>query len=231
MRFRVYIEPRSGRRLISALRKLEDNLDRQAYGELPRAMAQDYKMFMIDNMVRQTYVAGWGDRGARYNAFYQDWKWHMLRGNIGFWILKGDLLKSIKVWPLATLFVSQTSPQTIGRGTPMSATRSGAYLGGPKGRSYMVGVPSDVMDKGGKSWYYRPWLGQTKIYGDPKPIAMYARILEYGAIFRDKRGRRQEHPKRPVFGPSILGYRRRKGLALAGRTLAKIGLWSWRGVA
>jgi hypothetical protein len=211
----IRFEPNSQRRFLGAVERLKDNLDRQAHTELPRRMAYEFKNILIENMSQQKFVAGWGS-GASYNPEYRKWKYSALGGNLGFWFLKGDLLKSIKVWPLSTMGIA--SPK-------MSTRRSGAYLGGAKSRPYMVGIPAGKYDTGHKSWYSRPWEGDY--YGKRKLIAMYAHVLEFGGDFRAQKG--GKHPKRSVFTPSLIGYRRREARSTAGRTLRQIGRWSWRG--
>jgi len=66
---------------------------------------------------------------------------------------------------------------------------------------WFSGIPSGVKDTGGKSWLYP--LGSSK--GKRKSIAMYMYVSEYGGNY----GRGGKHPKRPVFGPSMIEYSRR----------------------
>ena len=65
---------------------------------------------------------------------------------------------------------------------------------------WFSGIPAGVTDTGGKSWLYS--LGSPK--GKPKSIAMYMHVSEYGGNY----GRGGTHPKRPVFGPSMIQYSR-----------------------
>jgi hypothetical protein len=65
------------------------------------------------------------------------------------------------------------------------------------GDGWMSGVPSGAMDSGGKSWFGK---GDQ---GEPKPLAMIARLLEKGG----NAGRGGKHPKRPVFGPTLVEFR------------------------
>jgi len=65
---------------------------------------------------------------------------------------------------------------------------------------WFSGIPAGVTDTGGKSWLYP--LGSPK--GKPKSIAMYMHVSEYGGNY----GRGGTHPKRPVFGPSMIQYSR-----------------------
>lgn len=75
---------------------------------------------------------------------------------------------------------------------------------------YFSGVPSGVMDSGGKSLF-----GTRKNpRGKRKPIAMYGRVMEGGL---------NNHPARPVFGPTRDEYAR-SGWPVRGReSLKKIG--------
>lgn len=57
----------------------------------------------------------------------------------------------------------------------------------------MGGVPDGIYDKGKKSWY---GLGDK---GEPKPIAMYGNVMEYGLRSGTKAGK---HPARPLFRPA-----------------------------
>lgn len=59
---------------------------------------------------------------------------------------------------------------------------------------WMAGIPSGVTDSGGKNY--------TRT-GPPKYIAAYARIMEYGGVFRG-----QTHLPRPLFGPTFEEYKR-----------------------
>jgi hypothetical protein len=56
---------------------------------------------------------------------------------------------------------------------------------------WMAGIPKGAMDTGGKSWFTT--LGSVK--GVAKPIAFYARVLEFGGRF----GVGGTHHPRPVF--------------------------------
>ena len=65
---------------------------------------------------------------------------------------------------------------------------------------WFSGIPEGVKDTGGKSWLYP--LGSLK--GKPKSIAMYMYVGEYGGNY----GKGGKHPKRAVFGPSMVEYSR-----------------------
>ena len=55
------------------------------------------------------------------------------------------------------------------------------------GKGWMGGIPANVYDQDGKSWYGKGDVGK------PKPIAMYGRTIEFGL---------NNQPPRPVFGPT-----------------------------
>ena len=61
----------------------------------------------------------------------------------------------------------------------------------------MAGIPEGAMDSGGKSW-----TGEGD-KGERKPIAMYARLLEFGG----DAGKGGKHPPRPVFQPTLKEFR------------------------
>ncbi len=62
---------------------------------------------------------------------------------------------------------------------------------------YMGGVPSGVMDRGGKSWFGKGDVGEAK------PIAMYGKVMEFGL---PKGTRAGYHPARPMFEPTMVKY-------------------------
>ena len=66
---------------------------------------------------------------------------------------------------------------------------------------WKAGIQASAMDTGGKSWL---GMGQR---GRSKPIAWYARILEYGGVF----GEGGTHPPRPVFGPTLRDFHKEEG--------------------
>jgi len=60
---------------------------------------------------------------------------------------------------------------------------------------YLTGIRSELKDRGGKSWFGT----KDKPKGKKKPIAMYARVLEFGMEDNPD----QYHPPRPMFGPAL----------------------------
>jgi hypothetical protein len=58
--------------------------------------------------------------------------------------------------------------------------------------TWRAGIPAGIYDAGGTSW-----LGAGDL-GPPKPIAMYARTIEYGE---------GNQPERPIFRPTLSEYR------------------------
>lgn len=62
---------------------------------------------------------------------------------------------------------------------------------------WRAGIPAGVTDAGGTSWF-----GEGNL-GEPKPIAMYARVIEYGEYI---------HPERPIFRPTLKEYKEGKFL-------------------
>ena len=106
---------------------------------------------------------------ARYNPRYAKWKEQWGRAG-GFWQLFGDLVKSI---------------------THFRVTDSRMGY-----KAWMGGIPPNMVDSGGKSWFGKG------AHGGPKKIAMYAYVMEYGGDY----GRGGKHPARPVFGPTATEY-------------------------
>lgn len=84
--------------------------------------------------------------------------------------------------------------------------------------AWMAGIPYGVMDQGGSSWFGEGDLGK------PKPVAMYARILEFGGDF----GSGGKHPARPMFGPAIHWYRLDRAKTIAGSHLKTYVAGAWR---
>ena len=62
-----------------------------------------------------------------------------------------------------------------------------------RGDGWFAGIPSTAYDSGGKSWFST----RKQRRGGPKPIAMYARVMELGL---------NNHPARAVFGPALREY-------------------------
>ncbi len=69
---------------------------------------------------------------------------------------------------------------------------------------YFSGVPKGIKDSGGKSWFTTPSVRK----GKRKEIAWYGKIMEWGGVYVDKRGKPQEHPPRPLFTPTLAEYKR-----------------------
>ena len=74
------------------------------------------------------------------------------------------------------------------------------------------GIPAGVYDSGGTSW-----LGAGDL-GPPKPIAMYARVIEYGEY---------THPERPIFRPTLKEYKENQFLDRGEEAQNKLGK-QWR---
>lgn len=84
---------------------------------------------------------------------------------------------------------------------------------------WMGGIRAGVMDSGGKSWFGK---GNR---GPPKPIAMYARVFEFGGNFKSAKG--GVHPARPVFIPTMGEYKSSGWRARGRGELRKLGN-AWR---
>ena len=108
---------------------------------------------------------------APYSPRYKAWKEQWGRGS-GFWNLFGDLVKSITHFRVAD-------------------GRMGV-------RAWMGGVPSNIVDSGGKSWFGRGGFGERKT------IAMYGYVMEYGGNWPGA----GKHPPRPIFGPTANEYQK-----------------------
>jgi hypothetical protein len=197
LRIYAYIKISDAKKFLWIIEQMKDLADFWIYDQGPRQMAYEYRNILQQNIVTQKFKAGWSARAQRYSVRYPDWKHQHFRGSYGqFWILRGDLIRLLKsakgIWhvrPFAHL---------------TKLGMRGQFLGGPKRKFWMVGFPAGAMDAGGKSW-----LGGGGV-GVKKSIAMYARLLEKGGKFTDSRGRRQEHPARPIMEPTLKGYRRRE---------------------
>ncbi|MHA2202034.1 MAG: hypothetical protein ACXABN_19385 [Candidatus Thorarchaeota archaeon] len=238
----MYFKPRDVKRFLWAMNRLWDNVDRQAHGELPRKMAYEYRNILYEAIVGQKHVGGWGARAKRYSPRYKAWQMEVMTVDPGFWRLRGDLIKELKVFPLLPSQMSgagsrsvegrlsRRSSSSIGaftyfsprRAGPGGSGRSGAYLGGPKRKMYMVGWKGGAFDSGGKSW----WGKKGDLWGPSKPVSMYDRILEFGGDFTSSGGGR--HPARPMMSPTLVGFTRREGRMMARTTLRWIGSVSWR---
>ena len=104
-----------------------------------------------------------------YNPRYAAWKEQYGKAS-GFWQLFGDLVRNITHFRVAD-------------------NRMGI-------KAWMGGIPPNVMDLGGKSWF-----GKGR-QGLPKKIAMYGHVMEYGGSW-PKAG---SHLPRPIFRPTADEY-------------------------
>ncbi|MFZ3044702.1 MAG: hypothetical protein WA151_02210 [Desulfatirhabdiaceae bacterium] len=75
---------------------------------------------------------------------------------------------------------------------------------------WFAGLPGDVMDSGGKSWFGT----KATRRGKSKPISMYASVMELGL---------NNHPARPVIGPTTEEYAADGWLKQGAVSLRKIG--------
>lgn len=121
------------------------------------------------NLVVKNIMQQKGMGAWSYSERYAKWKEKYGR-DTGFWRLFGDLVKSI---------------------THFRVTESRMGV-----RAWMGGIPSNIVDSGGKSWFGKGDRGAVK------RIAMYGHVMEYGGYW-PKAGR---HPPRPIFGPTAQEY-------------------------
>jgi hypothetical protein len=139
--------------------------------EVPRQMAVKAQQEIIAAIVGQKYASRYVPYGATVGSErYKKWK-HIYGSGAGkssYWQLWGDLLRSITMW---------------------KERYAGRHYG------YMAGIPKGVMDTGGKSWFTTISKAGASKKGDPKPVAFYARVLEFGGNF----GLGGRHHPRPVF--------------------------------
>ncbi|MHA2265879.1 MAG: hypothetical protein ACXAEN_26095 [Candidatus Thorarchaeota archaeon] len=77
---------------------------------------------------------------------------------------------------------------------------------------WRAGIPAGVYDSGGTSWY---GAGDR---GAAKPIAMYAKVVEYG-LWHGREG----YKARPVFGPTKEEYAKEGYLKRGERALSQLG--------
>jgi hypothetical protein len=189
----------------------------------------DIEMLWDNFIVQQKFAGGY----EGYHEEYKRWKAEAFRAPNKYWKLGGDFLKAIDVWPLMPSQMSGVGARSSGKGwkgamhgARMAGAggrgRSGAYLGGPKRRAYVVGVKGGKVDTGFKSWFGKA----GDLWGPPKLISMYAHVMEFGGDYTARRGGR--HPARPVFAPTLVGYSRSEGLQLSIRTLKAVARKSWR---
>lgn len=128
---------------------------------------------LYSQLVIRNIMSQKGMNYAPYSPRYAKWKEQYGRAH-GFWQLYGDLVRNITHFRVTT-----DTPGTV---------------------AFMGGIPSNVVDTGGKSWLGRGDKGPSK------PIAMYGRIMEYGGSF----GKGGVHPPRPIFGPTGKEYARKE---------------------
>jgi len=143
-------------------------LEKQAMAELDENPKRN--AIGYSNLVVKNIMSQKGMGGyARYSPRYEKWKEQWGRAG-GFWQLFGDLVRSITHFRV-------------------SETRMGV-------RAWMGGIPPNMVDSGGKSWFGRGGKGP------PKKIAMYAYVMEKGGTW-PKAG---THAPRPIFGPTANEY-------------------------
>ena len=124
--------PESFRRYMRAL----DRIERVAKAQmriLPFLCATDYHHLLIGNLLSQKFYGQY----PRYSPRYAHWKTEVVLKGSQFWLLYGDLVKSITIFE---------------RADRMTPTR-GAWMGG---------VPAGVHDRGGKSWFGKGDKGKPK---------------------------------------------------------------------
>ena len=120
--------------------------------------------------------------GIKSNRYVYAWNPRALRYNVKYQEWKLAHFNQLKFWILRGELIRAITHFRMDEG-------------------YMAGVRPGAMDSGGVSWY------GSGDKGPPKPIAMYARVLEYGGNFRAAGG--GIHPPRPVFWPSLVHFRLR----------------------
>ena len=77
---------------------------------------------------------------------------------------------------------------------------------------WLSGIPAGVMDAGGTSWFGHGDRGPAK------PIAMYAKTMEFGL---------NKQPERPIFRPTLKEYKR-GGFVRRGERALRILAGKWR---
>ena len=143
-------------------------LEKQALTELDENPKRN--AIGYSNLVTRNITMQKGMSGyAPYSERYEQWKERYGRGG-GYWSLFGDLVRSITHFRVAD-------------------SRMGV-------RAWMGGIPPNMVDSGGKSWFGRGDIGP------PKKIAMYGYVMEKGGRW-PKAG---SHPPRPIFAPTAEEY-------------------------
>jgi hypothetical protein len=167
----IYPNPKDMEKIMWATHKLQSAVLFYGKDEVPRRMAVKAQQEIIAAIVTQKYASRYVPYGTTVGSErYLKWKriYGTGSGKSAYWQLWGDLLRAITMW---------------------KERYAGRHYG------YMAGIPKGVMDTGGKSWFTTiSKAGATKI-GDPKPVAFYARVLEFGGNF----GPGGKHHPRPVF--------------------------------
>lgn len=170
-------------RLFKAVRRLERETPK-IINDMQFVFATKFFHKLVNNISSNKY-------GAVYTPYiekYASWK-EKYFSKRAFWVLSGDLLAALKVWPYS---------QTFGRN---------------RVNGWQTGIPANVTDSGGKNWSRK---------GQAKPIAMYARILEYGGNF----GKGGKHKPRPMFGPTTIDFEKNDMEKLSRPFVRKIkALW------
>jgi len=145
----IRLDEKDVRRWLGSLNRIQSRI-RYHSNRVPQLQAIDYMYLVIGNIVGQKGMSGY----TKYTDRYEQWKREMGLYGKGFWRLYDDLTKAITFMRV-----------------PME---SGRYAVG--GYAWFSGVPSGVMDSGGKSWYSEGGMRE----GESKEIAWYGRIMEYG---------------------------------------------------
>ena len=182
----IYLDARDIRRWNMAVKRITRLAEYWILNEMQRRSATDFSHLIIRNIMNQTYASGYQEYNQRYR------EWLVARGyDLRFWLLRYDLVRNIQIF----YFPNKTNS---------------------KGRDVMAGIPSGIMDSGGKSW----WGTGARRHGNPKSIAMYAHILEFGK----RPGPGGAHPARPIFQPTMQEYADAGWLTRGQEALNKISM-------
>jgi len=117
-KFYVKLDVKDVLRINSALNRVLITAKEWITEKMPQQGALDYIRELRSAIVSQKYMGSY----KPLNTEYVKWK-----GNNKHWVLEGDLMRSLSVFPSTTV------------------------LGG---NGWMGGIPSNTMDTGGKSWFY-----------------------------------------------------------------------------
>lgn len=165
----IYPNPVDMERIMWATHKVQDAVNFWGKNETPRRMAVKAHQEVYAAIVTQKYAGRYVPYGTTPGSVrYLKWKhiYGVGAGKSAYWQLWGDLLRSITFWK-----------ETFG----------GTHYG------WMAGIPKGIMDAGGKSWFNT--MKSSHITSRPKPVAFYARVLEFGGRY----GVGGTHHPRPVF--------------------------------